>query len=187
LIEEITPQVVTLSLLLVTVSAAILTLVLSAFLLWLYRRAVTREMGLARDVHASLAATTRPADRKRPLRTDAAGFLVWVWIYVWPMVLALGLIVPRPLRWWAACAGVYVVVFTILGLWAATITDMPEFRFGGVVLPARSAVMPSGMATLWLAVNAAPTVLVWGSASTAASAPSPRLCWRSATEEAMRS
>jgi hypothetical protein len=75
-------------------------------------------------------------------------------------VVALRLIVPRSLRWWAGCAGVYVVVFSALGLWAAAITDMPEFRFGGVVLPARSAVTPGGMAKLWLAVNAAPTVLV---------------------------
>ena len=56
MIEGITPQIATVSLLLITVSAAMLTLLLSALLLWMYRRAVAREMAASRDVHASLAA-----------------------------------------------------------------------------------------------------------------------------------
>lgn len=208
MIEEVTPQVVTASLLLVTVSAAILTLLVSALLLWLYRRAVTREMAVARDVHGTLAAPFQPAASSRsdtakpliraggdlsrrairgpwhsamrygvaglglalvfavaarfvyPFRTDLAGFLIGVWIYTWPVVLALWLIVPGSMRLWAACAGGYFVVLLLLGLWAASIADMPEFRFGGVVLPARSAVTPRGMTSLWLVVNAGPTALV---------------------------
>jgi hypothetical protein len=96
-----------------------------------------------------------------PLRLDVPGFLIAVWIYAWPVVLALPLIVPGPRRMWAASVLAYFVGYALLGLWAAAIADFPEYRAGGIALPARSAVTPSGMMRLWLAANAGPTILMW--------------------------
>jgi hypothetical protein len=96
-----------------------------------------------------------------PLRLDVPGFLIAVWIYAWPVVVALPLIVPGP-RWvWAASVLAYFVVYALFGLWAAAIADVPEYRAGGIVLPARSGATPSGMTSLWLAANSGPTILMW--------------------------
>jgi len=149
------PQFIAISLLLIVLVTPILTLVLSALLLWGYRRAVTRAMAAAGEFGASTPATTlstqslpSPAsdlsgsDLYRmaiagpriyaaryvvaglafavvfaiaarfvyPIRLDVSGFLIGVWIYAWPVVLALLLIVPGPTRWWAVAT--YFVVFS---------------------------------------------------------------------------
>jgi hypothetical protein len=203
MIEEITPQFIAISLFLIVLVTPILTLVLSALLLWGYRRAVTRAMAAAGEFGASAPATTlssqsppSPAsdlsgsDLYRmaiagprayaaryvvaglafavvfaiaarfvyPIRLDVPGFLIGVWIYAWPVVLTLLLIVPGPTRWWAVAT--YFVVFLPLGLWAMWVADIPDIQFGGVALPARSSMTPSGMAKLWLGVNGSPTVLM---------------------------
>lgn len=203
MIAELTPQIVTTSLLLIILTAPTLTLLLSAVLLWRYRRAVTRAMHATAAFHPSLRARgshhrdaasghSAGADTYRlarrgpwenalrhgvaglafalvfavaarfvyPFRLDWAGFLIGIWVYLWPVVLAVPLIVQGRPRLWAVSTVVYFVVFAVLGLVAASITDMPEFRFGGIDLSARSAVTPRGMATLWLTVNGVPTFLV---------------------------
>jgi hypothetical protein len=88
------------------------------------------------------------------------GSLVAVWIYVWPVFLALPLIVPGSLRLSVASVAAYFVVFLLLGLWAATINDLPEYRFGAVMLPARSSVTPARMMGLWLVMNGGATLLM---------------------------
>ena len=207
MIVELTPQIVTSSLVLIILSAPTLTLLLSAVLLWRYRRAIIRAMDATARGHVALATSdpvrpsrdgrSRPgeanADRLYrlavggpwenalrqgvaglafalvfavaarfvyPIRNDWVGFLVGVWIYLWPVVLALPLIVRGRVRLWVGWTAGYVVVYTLLGVVAASIPDIPAFTFGGVEIPARSGVTPRGMLILWLSVNAAPTFLV---------------------------
>jgi hypothetical protein len=203
MIEELTPEVIASSLLLIVLVTPVLTLVLSALLLGGYRRAVTRAMATAGEFGASAPATTLASqsapslagdlsgsDLYRiaiagpriyaaryvaaglafavvfaiasrfvyPIRLDVPGFLIGVWIYAWPVVLALPLIVPGRTRWWAVVT--YFVAFLPLGLWAMWVPDIPDVQFGGVALPARSSMTPSGMTRLWLGVNGSPTVLM---------------------------
>ena len=203
MIEEITPHLIAISLFLIVLVTPVLTLVLSALLLWGYRRAVTRAMATAGEFSTSAPATTQSSqsppstagdlsgsDLYRmaiagpwvyaaryvvaglafavvfaiaarfvyPIRLDMPGFLIGVWIYAWPVVLALLLIAPGLTRWWAVAA--YFVAFLPLGLWAMWVADIPEVQFGTVALPARSSMTPTGMAKLWLGVNGSPTVLM---------------------------
>ena len=211
MIEELTPQVLMISMLLIIVTAPVITLLCSVLLLWRYRRAVTDAMTMAGGFHAT-AAQAQPAglvtSSKQPVadhdvtprsndlcrRTIFApwcnalryavsglvfalvfagaahfvyphglglpGFLLAVWIYVWPVFLALPLVVPDSLRLAVASVAAYFLVFLLLGLWAATIADLPEYRFGAVQLAARSSVTPVRMMALWLVVNGAATLLM---------------------------
>ncbi|MGH8676088.1 MAG: hypothetical protein ACREVG_17510, partial [Burkholderiales bacterium] len=81
MIEELTPQVVSLALLLVVVVAPVLTLLASALLLTVYRRAVIRAMarvgGAGNDVAARAPAASADA-AARPLRDD-------VDLYTWAL------------------------------------------------------------------------------------------------------
>jgi hypothetical protein len=61
MIEEITPQIVASSLILITFVTPILTLLLSALLLWRYRRAVARAMAASAAFAASVSAITPAA------------------------------------------------------------------------------------------------------------------------------
>jgi hypothetical protein len=61
MIEEITPQIVAFSLFLVTLVTPILTLLLSALLLWRYRRAVARAMAASAAFEASVQAMSTAA------------------------------------------------------------------------------------------------------------------------------
>ncbi len=88
------------------------------------------------------------------------GFFVGVWIYAWPAVLALPLMVPTSMRLWIAGVVVYFVGYSLLALWASTITNISEVKFGTVMLPARSSVTPWGMMRVWLAVNGGSTILM---------------------------
>lgn len=211
MIEELTPQVLMISMFLIIIAVPLLTLLLAALLLWRYRRAVTRAMATAGGFHAA-AAEVQPAGSSHsgrqqlddhnlaacsndlcrrvivmpwwnalrytvsglafalvfagaahfvyPHGLGLPGFVVAVWIYVWPVVLALPLIVPASLRLSVVSIVAYFAVFLLLGLWAATITDLPEYRFGAVMLPARSSVTPMGMMRLWLLVNGGSTLLM---------------------------
>lgn len=212
MIEELTPQVLMSSMLLLILTASILTLLLSAFLLWLYQRKVTTKMASMGGYDSSLsgdaiqASSQNAARKENPKNTGSEGsglyrqairapwrcalrlsvsgllfalvfalaahvvyptglklpgFFIGVWIYTWPLMLALPLIVPVLRRRRAFIMIAYFVVFALLGAWAATVKDIPEYRFGGVFLPARSSVTPAGMVKLWLVVNAAPTLLAW--------------------------
>ncbi|MGH8727604.1 MAG: hypothetical protein ACREV9_05505, partial [Burkholderiales bacterium] len=93
-------------------------------------------------------------------RLGAPGFLLSVWIYAWPAVLALLLIVPASTRLRTSCVAGYFVMLLSLGLWASSITDIPALKFGGIALPARSSVTPPGMMKIWLVANGVPTVLM---------------------------
>jgi len=95
-----------------------------------------------------------------PLRLDAPGFLIGVWIYAWPVVLALPLVVPGSMRWRVVGVVIYFALLLLLGLWAASIADIPEYRVGGIALDARSSMTPWGMMRLWLAVDGWPTLLI---------------------------
>jgi len=88
------------------------------------------------------------------------GFLVAIWIYIWPGVLAATLVVPANLRHWLVWLIAYLVAYGALGIWAGTVLNLPEYRFGAVVIPARSSVTPEGMIRVWLAANGAPTLLM---------------------------
>jgi len=211
MIEELTPQVLMISMLLIIITAPILTLLLAALLLWRYRRAVSRAMATVGGFHAAAAAVlpagASPFGKQQVDDHDVAprsndlyrrvlvaprwnalryavsglafalvfagaahfvyphglglpGFLLAVWIYVWPVFLALPLVVPDSLRLSVVSVAAYFVVFLLLGLWAATITDLPEYRFGAVMLPARSSVTPVRMMALWLVLNGGSTLLV---------------------------
>src|SRR5258705_2995047 len=165
MIEEITPQIVGISLLLIIIVTPILTLVLSALLLWSYRRAVARAMAASAAFEASIPAKTPVASPHAPpsavdgpgspgrsasdlydaaiagprhyalrytiaglafavvfvvagrfvypFRIDLPGVLLGLWIYAWPIVLGLMLIIPGRARWWAVVG--YVVA--VLPLW----------------------------------------------------------------------
>jgi hypothetical protein len=204
MLEEVTPEIVGLSLFLISIVTPILTLVLSALLLWGYRRAVARAMAASAAFDASKPATTpaTPSHALRavggpsgsdlyqaaiagprryalqhavagltfaavfalaarfvyPIRVDLPGVLVGVWIYAWPIVLALPLIIPGRTRWWAVVG--YLIAFLPLSLWAASVTDIPDMQFGGIDLPARSSMAPRGLIWLWLVVNGPPTLLI---------------------------
>lgn len=211
MIEELTPQVLMTTLTLVILVSPSLTLVISALLMWRYRRAVARAMAAPSGAEAVAAAVdgaggvpaagrdapdraagVRGADLYRqamrapwrnamryiaggaafalvlagaatqvyPSGLGLPGFAIAVWIYAWPIVLALPLVVPQPSRIAAAAVATYFVVYSLLSLWAGTVDNLPEYRFGTVFIPARSTVTPAGMLRLWLTTNAAPTLLI---------------------------
>jgi hypothetical protein len=211
MIEELTPQVLMISMYLIIITAPAVTLLISMLLLWKYRRAVAYEMAAAggflepaEEVRSagSLQSGAPKADKHvnalrssdfyrqaisapwytalqfavsglafalvfaiaahfvYPAGLGLPGFLIAVWIYAWPVCLALPLIVPGSMRLWAMCVVVYLAVFVLLGLWGTTIDNLPAYRFGAVVLPARSSVTPAGLMRLWLTVNGGPTLLV---------------------------
>ena len=88
------------------------------------------------------------------------GFLIAVWIYLWPAFLAMALIMPG--HWWRWALGFlgYCAVYGLLSLWASTNLNLPEYRFGAAVVPARSTVTPEAMIRMWLAVDGVPTLLM---------------------------
>ena len=207
MIEELTPQVLMRSLVLILLLSPVLTTLLCLLCLWLYRRAVTRSMeaiagyhhhddtrhpsqinhlfrnrsahvprttqlfddatrapfrdlaryGLAMLVAASVFASA--AQFVFPTGLGVQGFLIGLWIYLWPLWLALPLIVPTPLRLWLACVAGYIFVYALLSMWASTIENIPEYQTGGIYLPERSGVTPFTMVQLWHAVNTVPSVL----------------------------
>ncbi len=207
MMEELTPQILSVLLFIVVIAVPILTLMLSALMLWRYRRAVIREMAITggfdvpaphapgsskaanpavRDLYAHGRDLCRRAIRGPwhlairytvagltfalvfalawrfvfAYRLGVPGFLLSVWIYAWPAVLALLLIVPGSTRLRTSCVAGYFVMLLLLGLWASSITDIPALKFGGTVLPARSSVTPVGMMKIWLVANGIPTVLI---------------------------
>lgn len=160
--EELTPQVTMIWMMLITVTASILTFLLSALLLWKYRRSVTLAMtstgsfdartsvGLADESLQSIGQKTdekgirsyvndlyrqairapwfnairfsvsglafalvfaMAAQSVYPSGLAFPGFLIAVWIYTWPILLALPLIVPGSMRLWVTFIGAYFLVF----------------------------------------------------------------------------
>jgi hypothetical protein len=187
MMEELTPQILSVLLFMVVIAVPILTLMLSAIMLWKFRRAVIREMAVTGgfDVPAPQAPESpkpaSPAVRdlcthgrdlfRRAIRgpwhlairyavaglafalvfalawrfvfayrLGVPGFLLSVWIYAWPAVLALLLIVPGSTRQRTSCVAGYFVMLLLLGLWTSSISDIPALKFGGMALPARSSV-----------------------------------------------
>lgn len=130
----------------------------------LYRRAMRAPWhNAARYAVAGLAfafVLAAAATQAYPTGLELPGFAIGVWIYAWPIVLALPLIVSGPLRVAAVGVPAYFAVFALLGLWAGTVANLLEFRFGAVFVPARSTVTPEGMLRLWLTVNGGPTLLM---------------------------
>lgn len=211
MIEELTPQVLMISMFLIIMAAPLLTLLLCVVLLWMYRRIVTQAMAATgsydgateegvsagppcvstlkllhqsveesgnelylrairapwRDAKlyavAVLAAAllfSAAAQRVYPYGLGLPGFFVGVWIYVWPLVLSLPLIVPDSMRLRVGSIVVYVTGYSLLGLWASTIANVPGVHFGEVILARRSSVTPFSMIMIWLSVNAGPTILI---------------------------
>src|SRR5262245_52842144 len=72
MIEEITPQIVAFSLIFITLITPILTLLLSALLLWRYRRAVARAMAASAAFEASVPAMS-PAASPHALPAGVGG------------------------------------------------------------------------------------------------------------------
>jgi len=207
MIEELTPQVMMIAMVLIIAISSIATLILSALLLWRYRRFVSRAMALQggfkdqAETASAASIGTALTDRTKFSGTDLLqqvihaprrsamgfliaglafamvfalaaqfvyptglalpGFLVAVWIYFWPAILALPLIIPGSMRFWFLLVCVYALVFSLLGMLATSVTNLPEYRFGGIYIQARSTVTPWGMVRLWLVVNGAPTTLIW--------------------------
>ena len=60
---------------------------------------------------------------------------------------------------WLACVTGYFLGYSLLGLWASTVVNIPAMHVGGITLPARSSVQPFNMISLWIFVNALPTIL----------------------------
>lgn len=207
MIEELTPQIVVISVFIVLTTAPLVTLAISMLLLWGYQRAVLRAMATSGGFETSTAeiepettlrqnackpgklscndlyqyavrAAWRNAARCLfsglafalvfataahfvfPYQLGLPGFITGVWIYFWPAVLSLLLIIPGRWQFRAVWGGVYFIVLVVLGLWMSTVLNLPDFRFGGLVLPARSTVTPFTLGRLWLVVNAAPTLLI---------------------------
>lgn len=207
MIKELTPFAVTSLVLLVVSLVSVLTLVLSALLLWRYRQAVTRQMAASggfdqseaevdalavhhgsdsgahlhgrltlyrqavrgpwqialRYVGAGLGFALVFAVVARfvyPYRLDLPGFLLGVWLYAWPVVLAVILIVPAAWRQRLAFVAAYFMSFLMLIFWAGTITDIPASQFGAINLPARSSATPTLLMKFWLVIDGVPTVLV---------------------------
>jgi hypothetical protein len=207
MIEEVTPWMLTILVLLVTGLTPVLTLLLSALLLWRYRRVVIRQMAVSggfdeppEEAHPAPASRDDGAPSNRTdgaalyrlaargpwqiaLRYAGAGlafalvfavaarfvypytlgplsYLLAIWVYCWPVVPALLLIVPGSWRVRIAYVGAYFAMFLLIVLWAGTVLDIPGSRFGAIELPARSSSTPSAMLKLWLVINGAPTLLI---------------------------
>jgi len=208
MLEELTPQILMSTMLLVNLVVPVLTLLLALVMLQRYRRAVKRSMeatsGFDGDAEvpevsgdalrsATVSGQSDDGDGlyRRALRAPwrnaahytVAGFgfalvyalaahfafphalgtpgtLIAVWLYLWPVVLALPLIVPLPPARSAVLFLGYFGIFAVLGFWAGTVLDVPGYRFGAVVIPARSSVTPETMARLWLVLNGAPSLLM---------------------------
>ena len=208
MIEELTPRLLSTLMLFVVGIAPMLTLLLSAILLWRYRRAVDLQMAATvgfDDIPATDAPATAEAGHDNNLavlaeaaalyrraargpfhlafhyigagfafalvfavaahfaylfRLGVPGFLVGVWIYAWPVVAALMLIVPATRRTRVAWVLAYFAVFQSLVLWAGTVKDIPALDLGVMMLPARSSATPPLTMKLWLVANGAPTFLM---------------------------
>jgi hypothetical protein len=204
MIQELTPQILMISLAVIIVTATILTWLASAGLLWTYRRAVIRRLdtyggfedpgdvinpGPAKKMHppgeandlchrvtrtpwrdaglfglAVLAGALIYAAAARyvyPFDLGLPGFFVGVSIYMWPAIIALPLIVPGSAWRLVAWAAAYFLVFALLGLWAASIVNIPELKSGAFTIPGRSSVTPFTMTRLWATVNIGPTLLIF--------------------------
>ena len=207
MIKELTPTLLSSLLLFVVSVAASLTLLISALLLWRYRRAVTRNMAASGGSdglppHALASSERRqaltPGNRKTgttlyqyamhapwrlalsyasaglafalvfaiaahlvySFRLGLPGFLVGVWVYTWPVVVALLLVAPASWRLHLTLVVAYFGIFLFLILWAGTITDLAPTQFGALTLPARSSATPETTMRIWLVANAVPTLLV---------------------------
>jgi hypothetical protein len=211
MIEELTPQVLMTSMTLLIVIGSLLTVLLSALLLWKYRRAVNHAMITAGNFFPAIQKGT-PAEStyanhlhpkkgsgkklssqdlfRRAVRAPwhdgllyaiaifaaamlfaavaqqdysfnlgLPGFFVGTWIYFWPIVLALPIIVPSSIKKIVSWILMYFVIYALLGIWTSTVKNIPSLHAGGLVLPPRSSVTPSNLAMLWIAVNALPTIL----------------------------
>lgn len=211
MIEELTPQLLMITMFLIIVIVPVLTLLASAVLLVRYRVAVRKAMtaasGILRGSTLPEAARAGPQQApggeqgttaasaielhrrlvEGPRRTalcylagastyalifataahfvyphnfGLAGFLIAVWIYLWPFFLAVPLAATGRMRTWVAWYCAYFGIYAALGIWAGTILDMPGYRFGAIDIPARSSVTPEGMMRLWFAVDGIPTVMM---------------------------
>lgn len=201
--EELTPKAAGLLLFAVILVVPVATLFLSALLLWLYRRAVARQMDASAGSGEPAAVVTVSPEGENSSCADSSalyqqalrgprrlavsymlaglafalvftvagqtvypnalgepGFLLGIWFYVWPVVLALVLVVPASWRLQLVFGAGYFIVLLLLVFWAGTILDIPASNFGAVTLPARSSATPAGTLGLWLIIDGIPTLLV---------------------------
>lgn len=204
MIEQLTPTLLSIILLLLVCVASVLTLLVSAILLWRYRRAITRHMDASSGFKAvaPLAHSEPSALRAKnlangdelyrqavrgpwlvvmqyaiaglafalvfaiaarfvyPYRLGIPGFILAVWFYAWPIVLAALLIMPTLWQRWLIYPLFYFSILLLLVLWAGTVMDIPATVYGAINLPARSSVNPVQTMRLWLLINALPSLLI---------------------------
>ncbi len=204
MIEQLTPKLFQLILLLLVCVASVLTLLVSAILLWRYRRAVTRHMAASSGFKSNgprlqLQSSNLPDQNLTnantlyrqtlrgpwqmvmqcaiaglafalvfaiaarfvyPYRLGVPGFLLAVWFYAWPIVLAALLIMPARLQRWLIYPLFYFALLLLFVLWTGTVMDIPATVYGAINLPARSSVNPMQSMKLWLLINALPSLLV---------------------------
>ncbi len=87
------------------------------------------------------------------------GVLIGCWLYGWPVVPLLILILPASRARSITFVSCYLLGYLGLSVWAGTIANVPALHLGALHLPARSGVTPMRMAILWAAANAIPTLL----------------------------
>jgi hypothetical protein len=203
MIEELTPALVAVSLLIIAGIVPALTVSLSALMLWRYRRAVARNMALTggydgRPAPPQPGAAASGADRAAggeqlmraalvsmrratlarvlaglafaivfataaqfvfPLRLGVAGFLLGVWIYFWPAILARLLLVPASPGVRVGWVLAYGIACVPLLMWAGTIADLAPMHFGAFELPARPSATPRTVMATWMVASGIPSVL----------------------------
>ena len=113
----------------------------------------------ATAIFASALLFAAVAQKDYSFNLGLPGFFVGTWIYSWPIVLALPLIVPSSIKRIVSWILLYFVIFAVLGIWTGTVKNIPSLNAGGLVLAPRSSVTPSNLAMLWVSVNALPTIL----------------------------
>jgi len=94
-----------------------------------------------------------------PFGLGVAGWLVGVWIYLWPLALCAPMVVRAPWRRWVVWFFAYFACLLLLGAVASLVTNVPAYRVGALDLAARSAMTPFTLARIWLIANLVPTVL----------------------------
>jgi len=94
------------------------------------------------------------------LRFSPLPFLVWCWMFAWPVVVTINLVVPAGWRIKVATAVAYFAVLTVLSLVAALTPNMAAMQLGAVSLPAWSMFTPRVVAALWCVLNLPATLLL---------------------------
>jgi len=203
MVEALTPQVLTIGLFAVLLVAPALSLLISACILWFYRRAVLRAMaasigraGEAMALRPRSAAAARPpaapgdieaqllrGPRRAAARStaggaafalvialavvwafppmrSAAGLAVPLWVSAWPIVVALALTAPFPLRTAAIAGAVYAALLVAISAPALLRPHAQLLMQGGEVAAWAEAFTPPHLLRLWGVQDGLPSILL---------------------------